>query len=184
MNEQGLSRVEGFSENLSRLENAIENINARELEITSSMNLPWYIEGFYLKEFYREVGVHLPPIEIPYPVYSFQYVSAGGNSAQQTDIRFDLETVDALTQWMSDRIKFRNSVTGQRALMTRSLRDQIKIRDNHTCQYCGLSVREEPNLLLEIDHIHPLSRGGLSTVENLQTLCWRCNRSKGAKILD
>lgn len=41
----------------------------------------------------------------------------------------------------------------------------------HTCQHCGLSVRGEPNLLLEIDHIHPLSKGGLSIVENLLTLC-------------
>lgn len=184
VNEQGMCRVEAFGENLSRLEDAIENLKGREQEITSSMNPPWYIQGFYLKEFYKEVGVHLPPIEIPYPVYSFQYVSAGGNSAQQTDIQFNSETVDALTEWMADRIKFRNSVAGQRALMTKSLRNQIKVRDNHTCQSCGLSVQDEPNLLLEIDHIHPLSRGGLSTIDNLQTLCWRCNRSKGAKILD
>ena len=27
----------------------------------------------------------------------------------------------------------------------------------------------------------PVSKGGLTTEDNLQTLCWRCNRSKGAK---
>ena len=35
---------------------------------------------------------------------------------------------------------------------------------------------------VEIDHIIPVSRGGLTTESNLQTLCWRCNRSKGAKM--
>ncbi|WP_411815422.1 HNH endonuclease [Kurthia gibsonii] len=39
-----------------------------------------------------------------------------------------------------------------------------------------------PNLLLEIDHIIPISKGGMSSEDNLQTLCWKCNRSKGAKI--
>lgn len=36
--------------------------------------------------------------------------------------------------------------------------------------------------ILEVDHIVPVSKGGLSEPENLQTLCWRCNRAKGAKM--
>ena len=51
-----------------------------------------------------------------------------------------------------------------------------------TCRYCAVSLADEPHLLLEVDHIVPLSRGGLSTPENLQTLCWRCNRSKSNKM--
>ena len=44
-------------------------------------------------------------------------------------------------------------------------------------------VDAEPNLLLEIDHIIPVSKGGLTEESNLQTLCWKCNRSKSDKIL-
>ncbi|WP_255585745.1 HNH endonuclease [Tsukamurella strandjordii] len=66
--------------------------------------------------------------------------------------------------------------------MTSTLRNSIKRRDNYTCQICSLSMATEPNLLLEIDHIIPVSRGGVSTPENLQTLCWRCNRSKSNKM--
>ncbi len=58
--------------------------------------------------------------------------------------------------------------------MTSKLRDYIKDRDNHTCKNCGNSTRNEPNLLLEIDHIQPISKGGRTEVENLQTLCWKC----------
>lgn len=62
-----------------------------------------------------------------------------------------------------------------------TLRDYILKRDNYTCQKCGNSKRIEPNLLLEVDHIYPVSKGGLSIPENLQTLCWKCNRSKSNK---
>ena len=59
----------------------------------------------------------------------------------------------------------------------------IKNRDNFTCCSCGNSIYDEPNLLLEIDHIIPVSKGGYTTEENLQTLCWKCNRSKGNKFV-
>ena len=48
---------------------------------------------------------------------------------------------------------------------------------------CGNSTHEEPNLLLEIDHIIPVSKGGCTVEDNLQTLCWKCNRSKSDKII-
>lgn len=83
---------------------------------------------------------------------------------------------------LSKKIKFKKSIEGQRSLMTPKLREKIKARDNNTCQICGLSTKDEPNLLLEIDHITPLSKGGMTAEDNLQTLCWKCNRSKGSKI--
>ena len=79
-------------------------------------------------------------------------------------------------------IKWEKSIAGQRALMTSKLREKIKQRDDYTCCNCNLSIKDEQNLLLEIDHIIPVSKGGLTTENNLQTLCWRCNRTKGAKI--
>lgn len=66
--------------------------------------------------------------------------------------------------------------------MTAKLRTHIKQRDNYTCRSCLASVAVEPNLLLEVDHIYPLSKGGLSEEGNLQTLCWRCNRAKSNKV--
>ena len=73
-------------------------------------------------------------------------------------------------------------VKEQRLLMTKKLRDFIKNRDNFTCCNCNNSTHVEPNLLLEIDHIIPVSKGGYTTEDNLQTLCWKCNRSKSNKM--
>ena len=49
---------------------------------------------------------------------------------------------------------------------------QVLARDNYTCQYCG---RTED---FSIDHIIPVIKGGETTLDNLQTLCNRCNGLK------
>ncbi|MGL4767852.1 MAG: HNH endonuclease [Formosimonas sp.] len=132
----------------------------------------------------KKLGFHdINLSDLHFHTYTFQYVSAGGNSSVRADVKLDLENLDAFIRYLSELVKFRNSAAGQRALMTQGLREKIKLRDNHACKICNLSVLNEQNLLLEIDHIIPVSRGGMTTEENLQTLCWRCNRSKGAKIL-
>lgn len=64
------------------------------------------------------------------------------------------------------------------------------IKDNFTCQECGYHKTLEgrpwlPELSnLECDHIIPLARGGETTMDNLQTLCKKCNRQKGIKVAD
>ena len=110
-------------------------------------------------------------------------MSAGGNSSQQTPIALNSPTLEALSVTLVEKIRWTKSAAGQRALMTARLRNQIKERDRYACLKCNISVAAESHLFLEVDHIIPVSRGGLSVPENLQTLCWRCNRSKGAKMV-
>jgi 5-methylcytosine-specific restriction endonuclease McrA len=58
------------------------------------------------------------------------------------------------------------------------LRMQVLKRDHYTCVKCGAGRRTDRNVRLEVDHIVPASRGGQTVLENLQTLCFRCNRGK------
>ena len=120
--------------------------------------------------------------ELYFPKYTFQYISAGGNSSSRCDVVLDIDNLNDLIEYLNSKIKFIKSVAGQRALMTSALRMKILERDNYTCQSCSLSTRDEENLLIEIDHKIPVSKGGLTTEENLQALCWKCNRRKGARI--
>jgi hypothetical protein len=76
----------------------------------------------------------VPEIHVPYPQYKFQYVSAGGNSSQETSIELNSPTLDTLIETLSEKIKFKKSAAGQRSLMTASFRDFIKNRDKFTCQ--------------------------------------------------
>jgi hypothetical protein len=181
--ETNLADVENLGDGITRLQDAVYNLQQREASITKSINPPAFILKHYADEFMKHVGVELSPITVPYPVYAFEYVSAGGNSSRRTTITLDTPTIDALIETLSQKIRWRKSAAGQRALMTSRLRNSIKARDNHTCRYCSVSLAREPHLLLEVDHIIPVSKGGLSTLDNLQTLCWRCNRTKSNKVV-
>jgi 5-methylcytosine-specific restriction endonuclease McrA len=55
-------------------------------------------------------------------------------------------------------------------------RARIFMRDKHRCVYCGKKFHESG---LTLDHVHPKSRGGLATPENLVTSCMTCNQLKG-----
>ena len=180
--EDRLADVEKLGESIASLENAVANLHIREQSIANSINPPPFILKHYHDEFMAKVGVELSPISVPYPAYIFEYVSAGGNSSQRTTVTLDTQTIDALVETLSEKIRWRKSAAGQRALMTARLREFIKSRDNYTCRQCSISIHVEPHLLLEVDHIIPVSRGGVSTEENLQTLCWRCNRTKANKL--
>jgi hypothetical protein len=65
--------------------------------------------------------------------------------------------------------------------VSRKIRFEVFKRDNFTCQYCG---RKTPEVILEIDHVIPLSKGGVNDSDNLITSCFECNRGKGESLLD
>jgi 5-methylcytosine-specific restriction endonuclease McrA len=57
-------------------------------------------------------------------------------------------------------------------------RREIFIRDDYTCQYCGIHTRD-----LTLDHVIPKSKGGGHSWENLVSACRSCNHRKGGKSL-
>lgn len=60
-----------------------------------------------------------------------------------------------------------------------SLRYDVLKRDNFTCQICGRTISDGAKL--EVDHRVPVAKGGKSTMDNLWTLCFECNRGKSTK---
>ncbi len=64
-----------------------------------------------------------------------------------------------------------------------SLRLKILNRDNFRCVFCGKSPATDIGTKLHIDHIVPFSKGGKSTLENLQTLCEECNLGKSNRAV-
>ena len=85
-----------------------------------------------------------------------------------------------------NRIRHKKEPRLGRVMGLRKHIDQIAQRDKgYICGKpggkwgCGNFFRREQ---MHVDHIHPVSRGGTSDLDNLQLLCATCNISKGAKV--
>ncbi len=60
-------------------------------------------------------------------------------------------------------------------------RFNVFARDKNTCQYCR---KRSPRSELNLDHVIPRSKGGMSTWENVVCSCFACNRKKGGMLLE
>ena len=134
--------------------------------------------GFYSRLGFANIDESVLVVE-----YKFSYTSGGGMAHRSFTVPMTEETIVELIKTLESKLTARAFAKEQRNLMTKKLREFIKNRDNFTCCNCGNSTHIEPNLLLEIDHIIPVAKGGCTVEDNLQTLCWKCNRSKSDKII-
>lgn len=172
-------------EELETLKEAKQIIENYKVEYQQYLcDVPDYImegdeTGFYSRLGFANIDESVLTVE-----YKFAYTSGGGMAKRTFTVPMTEETIVELIKALEGKLTASAFTKEQRALMTKKLREVIKTRDNFTCCNCGNSTHSEPNLLLEIDHIVPVSKGGCTVEENLQTLCWKCNRSKGAKVLN
>ena len=58
-------------------------------------------------------------------------------------------------------------------------RHNVFERDNNTCQYCGKAFERQE---LNLDHVLPRDKGGLTTWENVVCSCIPCNTRKGNRL--
>jgi Restriction endonuclease len=185
--ESSLEKIEHALNNFAAAQQGRELLVKEREELLNAVHdsVPFIVRLLSKSRLSRKLGFKEVDLTDPhYPVYTFQYVSSGGKSSFSSNIKLDIENLELFAKYLAELVKFRKSVAGQRALMTASLREKIKNRDGYACKSCGASVQVEPNLLLEIDHVVPLSKGGITAESNLQTLCWRCNRRKGTKLFN
>lgn len=63
----------------------------------------------------------------------------------------------------------------------KKLRFEVFKRDKFTCQYCGAKA---PDVVLHVDHIHPVAKGGKNDILNLVSSCQGCNSGKGDRLID
>mgnify|MGYP000444478632 FL=1 len=70
-------------------------------------------------------------------------------------------------------VKRRNSVHLNKA--------NLYLRDGYRCQYCGGQFQYSE---LTYDHMIPVSKGGISTWDNLVAACKSCNSNKSDKIVE
>lgn len=71
-------------------------------------------------------------------------------------------------------------MSAKRKQISKKVRFEIFKRDGFSCQYCGSTP---PKVVLHVDHIIPVARGGCNDDDNLVTSCLGCNLGKGARSL-
>lgn len=169
-------------EELETLKEAKQIIDNHKKEYQQYINdVPDYVMQNDAAGFYSRLGFAYIDESVLTVEYTFSYTSDGGKAKRTFPVPMTEENIIYLIKALEEKLTMKTFTKEQRALMTTKLRNAIKQRDNFTCCCCGNSIHTEPNLLLEIDHIIPVSKGGCTTEENLQTLCWKCNRAKSNK---
>lgn len=181
---QQIQKLQLLIEKLETLKDAKQIIENYKQEYQQYItNVPDYImqydkDGFYERLGFANISENTLTVE-----YKFVYTSNGGRTQKSFTVPMTEETIIQLIDALQNKLTQSSFSKEQRRLMTSKLRQKIKERDNYTCKICGNSTHKEPNLLLEIDHIIPVAKGGLTEEDNLQTLCWKCNRHKSDNIV-
>lgn len=115
-------------------------------------------------------------------LYDAEYLLKG-NGIWSCEEVFDYDDIERLWDYIelkkNETINYHDyparRARANSAISNRKLRERIFKRDGYRCQSCNADER------LSIDHITPVLEGGTDEDDNLQTLCTKCNSSKGAK---
>jgi 5-methylcytosine-specific restriction endonuclease McrA len=62
------------------------------------------------------------------------------------------------------------------------VQEQVRQRANYLCEYCHASEQWQ-YVRFTVDHVIPLSRGGVDRLDNLALACFHCNRRKSNHLV-
>ena len=125
--EESLSKFEKVLNDFISVEQGKDLIKKERESILSRISIPFLIQQFSKEKLTRKLGFDTVDIsDTFFPTFTFQYVSAGGNSSSRCDIKLNIENLNHLINYLNDLIKWTKSISGQRALMTSQLRDKRK----------------------------------------------------------
>ena len=69
----------------------------------------------------------------------------------------------------------------ERRKVKKSEREMVYAKCNGHCAYCGCSINYKE---MQVDHIHPLRRGGADELQNMLPACRSCNHYKHTLTVD
>ena len=91
-----------------------------------------------------------------------------------------IRILDSVSTARVDRKTYERLATAERAMLSDGMRYDVLRRDGFRCVLCGTSSKD--GAVLHVDHIIPVSKGGKTVMNNLRTLCEKCNIGKSNKI--
>ena len=151
-------------------------------EKCAQWKIPFKIFLRHEKRLFKKLLLKKPLMEISVTCKA-SYTSPQGKNHYEKEQAYDYAALkyyfERLAELKQTRKTRQYQIKVERAKMTDSLRYDIMKRDNFRCQLCGSSAAD--GVKLHVDHIVPVSKGGKTKLENLRTLCDRCNMGKSDK---
>lgn len=111
--------------------------------------------------------------------FVIKYDTPAGRNHYTNKITKSISELMVILRSIEEREKHKDKRKMERQQLTPSLRYDIMKRDGFRCTICGRTA--EDGVKLHVDHIKPVSKGGLTVPENLRTLCQDCNLGKSDK---
>lgn len=62
-------------------------------------------------------------------------------------------------------------------------KSNLTLRDEYSCQYCGIDMYYNQRDVITLDHVIPQSMGGITCWDNIVASCKKCNQNKGSKLI-
>jgi len=98
------------------------------------------------------------------------------NALKKFSLFIENEVIDT-----NETLKLKSDVEGKHKTSRNinwRLRFIVMKRDNFKCKKCGRSPATNPSIILHVDHKTAWANGGETILENLETLCSKCNIGK------
>ena len=143
------------------------------------MNIPYDNLFDNLEIIWRSLGRQPFAAEMKKPLSKYDrstYLRKFGNwqNACEEFIKYKKSDVAFIKMAQKESTARSRSINGKNRL-------KILKRDNYKCVICGRSPATHAGIFLHIDHIQPFSKGGSNEINNLRTLCHKCNLGKNAE---
>lgn len=94
-----------------------------------------------------------------------------------------MKTCEAFIRYKKNDPEFEKIFKQKSGTKSRAINERIRLqvfkRDNYACVVCGKNPANNRGIILHLDHIVPFSKGGGNSLENLRTLCSKCNLGRG-----
>jgi hypothetical protein len=153
-------------------------------ESRRELRKPCLVDGAKMSDLWRRVGQR--SVTVRKPAHFAIFLRLGGNAVLDAEIarRFLKEQLEPS---VAARDAIDGAIVGYRTLSgipedelrrtpTPKQRMRILRRDHFRCRLCGRSPNDDVHAMLEVHHSNPFADGGLTSDENLITLCLTCHR--------
>lgn len=157
----------------ANLESNRSPINIPDEELFKNLEEVWIKLGRQPK--YSEVQKQLSR----YHVATYEHRFGGWRNALEKFVAYINKEENVLSE---ESIRGLEIEPGTRHKTSRTINWRIRFivmkRDNFKCKNCGRSPATDLSIVLHVDHIKAWANGGETVLENLQTLCSKCNIGK------